>query len=174
MLKRLGVLVVAMVLGWGCGTPCGFDSGDGGLTVVVKDGATKEGRLGAGAYTFTVTTALGSLTWSCEVDAARPDGQGCGTSQTLMADAEAEEQATLLLAAHVTDGEFRLELSLLTTGTTTGPEEIGVVVERDGVVVADDELTPKYVLSRAGGDGCGQTYVAEEAPTVELAAPPAP
>jgi hypothetical protein len=42
---------------------------------------------------------------------------------------------------------------------------------RDGEIVADEEYAPMYVLSRAGGDGCGQTYVVDEAPTVLLVAP---
>ena len=166
-MQRLGVLVLATVLGWGCQVPCGFDSNEGGLSVIIKD-ATKDGRLGAGAYVFTVTTELGALTWSCEVSEAQPDGQDCGTSQTLMSDEEAEEQQTLLLGAHVTDGEYRLELTLLSVGLTTGPTELAVKVERDGEIVADEEYAPEYVLSRAGGDGCGQTYVVDEAPTVEL------
>lgn len=173
-MKRLGVLVLAMALGWGCQVPCGFDSNEGGLSVIIKDGATKDGRLGAGAYVFTVTTELGALTWSCEVSEAQPDGEGCGTSQTLMSGSEEEEgaaaegQETLLLGAHVTDGEYRLELTLLAAGLTTGPTELAVKVERDGEIVADEEYAPEYVLSRAGGDGCGQTYVVDEAPTVEL------
>lgn len=174
-MKRLGVLVLATVLGWGCQAPCGFDSNEGGLSVIIKDAATKDGRLGAGAYVFTVTTELGMLTWSCEVSEAQPDGEGCGTSQTLMSDADVEEggaaeedQETLLLGAHVTDGEYRLELTLLAVGLTTGPTELAVKVERDGEIVADEEYAPEYVLSRAGGDGCGQTYVVDEAPTVEL------
>jgi len=71
----------------------------------------------------------------------------------------------------VTGGEFRLELSLLASGLTTGPEELAVTARRDGEIVADEEYAPKYVLSRAGGDGCGQTYVVDEAPTVLLMAP---
>lgn len=173
-MKRLGVLVLTTVLGWGCQTPCGFDSNEGGLSVIIKDAATKNGRLGAGAYVFTVTTELGTSTWSCEVSEAQPDGEGCGTSQTLTSDAgmeesmDAEPQQTLLLAAHVTDGEYRLELTLLAAGLTTGPAELAVTVERDEEIVADEEYAPEYVLSRAGGDGCGQTYVVDEAPTVEL------
>lgn len=167
MMLRLGVLVLALVVGPGCQTPCGLDSNEGGLSVIIKD-ATKGGRLGPGAYAFTVTTELGTLMWACEVSETQPDGEGCGTSQTLMSDEEAEEQRTLLLGAHVTDGEYRLELTLLAAGLTTGPTELAVKVERDGEIVADEEYAPEYVLSRAGGDGCGQTYVVDEAPTVEL------
>lgn len=168
---RLGILAVGAMLGGACRQPCGFDASEGGLSVIIKDGATDEGRLGAGAYVFTVTTELGALTWSCVVDEAKPDGTGCGASKTLLEDEEEEgEQATLLLAARVVEGEFRIELSLLAPGLTSGPEELAVVIERDGEIVADEALAPKYVLSRAGGDGCGQTYVVDEAPTVELVA----
>lgn len=170
MMAVSGVLVLAAGLaGAACQRPCGVEGGEGsGLTVIVRDAETADGRLAAGAYTFTVTTELGALTWSCVVDAGQPDGEGCGTSQAVGAEEDAEEDVALLLAAHVTDGEFRLELSLLKPGLATGPEEVTVAVERDGEVVATQEVSPEYVLSRAGGDGCGQTYVVDEAPTVEL------
>jgi hypothetical protein len=169
---RLGVLALATLAG-GCSQPCGFDVNEGGLSVIIKDAATKEGRLGPGAYVFTVTTELGALTWSCTVDEAHPDGVACDTSQTLASDedVDAEGRQTLLLAARVIEGEYRLELSLLASGLTTGPEELAVSALRDGEIVADEEYTPMYVLSRAGGDGCGQTYVVDEAPTVLLVAP---
>jgi hypothetical protein len=155
----------------GCQQPCGFDiGGEGGLTLVVEDGGTSDGRLGPGAYKFVLTTELGALTWSCTVGGAQADAD-CETSQTLGAGEDAEEDATLLVAAHEVDGEFRVELALLTAGTTTGPEEVTARVERDGVVVAEETYAPEYVLSRAGGDGCGQTYVVDEAPTLMLSAP---
>lgn len=161
----------------GCRPPCGFDTeGEPGVTVTLRDASGQDGRLGDGAYAFTVTTELGEFVWSCSVDAAHPGGEACGTSQVLYSEDDPETDAeeprsSLLLAARLSGDEFLLELSLEGPGTTTGPDTLAVQVERDGVVVGEGMWEPEYVLSRAGGDGCGQTYVAEDPPTLELPAP---
>lgn len=166
---RLGLLATTVLVG-ACSTPCGFDSAEGGLSVIIKDAATREGRLSPGAYVFTVTTELGAVTWSCAVDEQHPDGEACDKFETVGSDEEAEPRQVVVMTAYVVEGEFRLELTLLSSGLTTGPAELAVKVERDGEIVADEAYAPKYVLSRAGGDGCGQSYVVDKAPTVELVA----
>lgn len=170
MRRGLGLVVAIFGSMAGCQQPCGLDaSGVTGLTVTVEDRATKDGGLGEGSYVFTLTTELGEVTWSCVVDAARPDGEGCGTSQVLGSE-DAEEEASLLVAGRVVGGEYRVELSLLEPGSTSGPATLGVRVVRDGEIVGEATYEPEYTLARAGGDGCGQAYVAAEAPTLELAA----
>lgn len=177
LLLLLAISPAILPLDLACSLPCGFDTeGSPGLVLTIADGGDRDGELGPGAYVFTVTTELGEATWSCGVDAEHPGGQACGTSQVVSAedDPETDEdegEASLLLAARVVDGRYLLEMSLLAPGTTTGPELLTVRVERDGAVVGEGMWTPEYELARAGGDGCGQDYVAESHPELELAAP---
>lgn len=162
----LGVAVLGLVAG--CQQPCGLEAGgESGLTLTVVDPGAAEGGLGEGSYVFTLTTDLGAVTWACDVDAAAPDG--CRTEQALNS-GEDEADALLWVTARVVDGEYRVELSLREPGTTTGPATLAVKVERGGEIVGEATYDPEYVLARAGGDGCGQSYVAADAPTLELAA----
>lgn len=120
---------------------------DAAVPVAVVDDAGPGGALRAGEYRFVVTTGYATTEWTCTLP-----GGSC--DHDFFTDFEdGDDSGTLSLQAHA--GERGLEVEVLETRGSVwrGPAEFVVQVERDGVLVADETLAPKYV-SHGGADGC--------------------
>ena len=156
----------------GCGAPtsglCAQGGEPTGLAVTLRDAMGPDEYPRAGAYAFTVTTELGEVNWSCTIAEDDRIGAGCVVDRDI--NPGPEEGPVLLVSAVADDAKFWISVQLLDGDEWRGPDEVRIVVERDGEQVADQDLAPKYVLSPlSGGEGCPRYYVVDgEAPTIDL------
>lgn len=170
-MKRLSSLTLAASILFGCRSAtsglCTNDGDPAGLTIALRDAMGPQKRFPrAGAYTFTLTTERGEVAWSCTVAADQEDGAGCvGTHDLVGGDDDA-----LLITAASDEDDFTLALVVIEPDQWSGPDELRVVIERDGEQVVDRRFAPKYTLSPfAGGEGCPRYYVVDgDAPTIDL------
>ena len=150
-----------------------------GLRIVLHDAMGTRERPRPGAYTFTVTTEFGVLTWMCTIAADDELGRGCagdylqaggGSGGAEESSGGGDGDVALLVSAVAGEDESWLELTRLESNVWTGPDEVRVEIERDGELVADEVYMPEYEYSRLiGGRGCPQYWVLKgDAPTIEL------
>jgi hypothetical protein len=157
----------------GCGSPLGglcdhSASAGGAFRVLVKDAAGADGvHLRPGDYTFTVTTELGAVEWSCRVTARGPGEEACDRSELLTSE---DGERTALISAIAPDEGFQLVFELYDGDVVTGPKEIDVVVVRDGEVAGEGHYAPEYTVARGTGVGAGcPAYLASaDSPTLAL------
>ena len=158
-----------------------------GLQVAVHDAMGTREHPRPGAYTFTVTTEFGVLTWMCTIAAGDDVGSGCAGDYVQEGEVgessgdgssgaggssggDDDAVAVLLVSAVAGEDEFWLALTRLESNLWTGPDEARVEIERDGELVADETFMPKYEYSQlSGGRGCPQYWVLKgAAPTIGL------
>ncbi len=155
----------------GCGGPLSgvCDQGEvaPGLTITIADAEGPADHPRPGDYSFTVTTELGAITWTCTIDAQDRSGAGCAADRDLRGKGGAQ---ALLVSAVAGEDRFWLSLTLIEDDEWRGPEAVQVEVVRDEVLVADEQYAPSYVLSPySGAEGCPRYFVAEgDAPTLDL------
>lgn len=170
---RVGLLAA---LAGGCPEPsvctqagCSWDP-----WIRIADDATADGRLRAGSYRFRLHSPHASAEWDCLVTVVDEPDPACDVAPTgAHGELDGEPVRWSIEASHDPGGLAITLIEIRDDGyIMTGPAQLSITVQRDGVTVAESTHAPEYVGRWVNGMECGPYCAAATEPVVvQLPAP---